>query len=178
MVDASVVMVENLHKHREREPDRDQRDLVVESAREVGPALFFSLLIITVSFVPVFTLEQQEGRLFSPLAYTKTFAMGASAIVAITAIPVLMYYLVKGRIRREEDNPVSRFFIGGYRPIIRAALRYPIVALAAALALVLITVWPLSQLGSEFMPPLNEGDLLYMPTTPPGISITKARELL
>jgi Cu(I)/Ag(I) efflux system membrane protein CusA/SilA len=178
MVDASVVLVENLHKHRERNPDRNQRDLVVESAREVGPALFFSLLIITVSFVPVFMLEQQEGRLFSPLAYTKTFAMGASAILSITLIPVLMYYLVKGRIRREEDNPVSRFFIAGYRPIIRGVLRFPIVTLAVALALVVLTAWPLSQLGSEFMPPLNEGDLLYMPTTPPGISITKARELL
>jgi Cu(I)/Ag(I) efflux system membrane protein CusA/SilA len=178
MVDASVVMVENLHKHRERDPDRAQRDLVVESAREVGPALFFSLLIITVSFVPVFTLEQQEGRLFSPLAYTKTFAMGASAFLAITAIPVLMFYLVKGRIRREEDNPVSRFFIGGYRPIIRLVLRYPISTLAVAFAVVVVTAWPYSRLGSEFMPPLNEGDLLYMPTTPPGISITKARELL
>jgi len=178
MVDASVVMVENLHKHRERDPDRSQRDLVVESAREVGPALFFSLLIITVSFVPVFALEQQEGRLFSPLAYTKTFAMGASALLAITAIPVLMFYLVRGRIRREQDNPVSRFFIAGYRPIIRLVLRFPLATLGVALALVILTAWPLSRLGSEFMPPLNEGDLLYMPTTPPGISITKARELL
>jgi Cu(I)/Ag(I) efflux system membrane protein CusA/SilA len=178
MVDASVVMVENLHKHRERDPDRNQRDLVVESAREVGPALFFSLLIITVSFVPVFALEQQEGRLFSPLAYTKTFAMGASALLAITAIPVLMFYLVRGRIRREQDNPVSRFFIAGYRPIIRLVLRFPLATLGVALALVILTAWPLSRLGSEFMPPLNEGDLLYMPTTPPGISITKARELL
>jgi CzcA family heavy metal efflux pump len=178
MVDASVVMVENLHKHRERDPDRGQRDLVVESAREVGPALFFSLLIITVSFVPVFALEQQEGRLFSPLAYTKTFAMGASAFLAITAIPVLMFYLVKGRIRREQDNPISRFFIAGYGPIIRLVLRFPLATLGIALALVILTAWPLSRLGSEFMPPLNEGDLLYMPTTPPGISITKARELL
>jgi Cu(I)/Ag(I) efflux system membrane protein CusA/SilA len=178
MVDASVVMVENLHKHREREPGKSQRDLVVESACEVGPALFFSLVIITVSFVPVFTLEQQEGRLFSPLAYTKTFAMAASAFLAITAIPVLMYYLVTGNIRKEKDNPVSRFFIGGYRPIIRVVLRFPWPTLAFALALVLLTAWPLSRLGSEFMPPLNEGDLLYMPTTPPGISITKARELL
>jgi len=178
MVDASVVMVENLHKHRERDPDRSQRDLVVESAREVGPALFFSLLIITVSFLPVFSLEQQEGRLFSPLAYTKTFAMAASALLAITVIPVLMFYLVRGRIRRERDNPVSRFFIEGYRPVIRLVLRFPRLTLASALVLVLLTAWPLSRLGSEFMPPLNEGDLLYMPTTPPGISITKARELL
>ena len=178
MVDASVVMVENLHKHRERDPDRSQRDLVVESAREVGPALFFSLLIITISFLPVFSLEQQEGRLFSPLAYTKTFAMAASALLAITVIPVLMFYLVRGRIRRERDNPVSRFFIEGYRPIIRFVFRFPRLTLASALAVVLLTIWPLSQLGSEFMPPLNEGDLLYMPTTAPGISITKARELL
>jgi Cu(I)/Ag(I) efflux system membrane protein CusA/SilA len=178
MVDASVVMVENLHKHRERDPDKIQRDLVVESAREVGPALFFSLLIITVSFLPVFTLEQQEGRLFSPLAYTKTFAMAASALLAITAIPVLMFYLVRGRMRREEDNPVARFFIAGYRPVIRLVLRLPGFTLAGALLLVLLTVWPLARLGSEFMPPLNEGDLLYMPTTPPGISISKARELL
>jgi Cu(I)/Ag(I) efflux system membrane protein CusA/SilA len=178
MVDASVVMVENLHKHRERDPDRSQRDLVVESAREVGPALFFSLLIITVSFLPVFTLEQQEGRLFAPLAYTKTFAMGASALLAITVIPVLMYYLVRGRIRREEDNPVSRFFIQAYAPVIRAVLRFPLLTVAGAMALVLVTAWPFSRLGSEFMPPLNEGDLLYMPTTPPGLSITKARELL
>ena len=126
----------------------------------------------------MFTLEQQEGRLFSPLAYTKTFAMGASALLAITVIPVLMFYLVRGRIRREEDNPVSRFFIAGYRPIIRLVLRFPLATLGIALALVILTAWPLSRLGSEFMPPLNEGDLLYMPTTPPGISITKARELL
>jgi Cu(I)/Ag(I) efflux system membrane protein CusA/SilA len=178
MVDASVVMVENLHKHREREPDRSQRDLVVESACEVGPALFFSLLIVTVSFFPVFALEQQEGRLFSPLAYTKTFAMAGSALLAITAIPVLMFYLVRGRIRRERDNPVSRACIAAYRPLIRLALRFPIWTLALAAALVALTAWPLSRLGSEFMPPLDEGDLLYMPTTTPGISITKAREVL
>ncbi len=178
MVDASVVMVENLHKHKERDPEKNQIDLVIESAREVGPALFFSLLIVTVSFVPVFALEQQEGRLFSPLAYTKTFAMAASALLAITVIPVLMFYFVKGKIRSEESNPVSRFFIRGYRPIIRRALQFPVATVGVALALVLATAWPYSQLGSEFMPPLNEGDLLYMPTTPPGISITKARELL
>jgi Cu(I)/Ag(I) efflux system membrane protein CusA/SilA len=178
MVDASVVLVENLHKHRERYPERSQRDLVVESAREVGPALFFSLLIITVSFLPVFSLEQQEGRLFSPLAYTKTFAMAASALLAITAIPVLMFYLVRGRIRREEQNPLARLCIGGYRPVIRLVLRFPALTVIGALVLVLLSAWPLSRLGSEFMPPLNEGDLLYMPTTPPGISITKARELL
>jgi Cu(I)/Ag(I) efflux system membrane protein CusA/SilA len=178
MVDASVVMVENLHKHRERDPGRSRRDLVVDAATEVGPALFFSLLIITVSFVPVFMLEQQAGRLFSPLAYTKTFAMAASALLAITVIPVLLFYAATGRIRRERDNPLSRFLMWGYRPIIRLVLRFPVGTLAVALALVVATAWPLSRLGSEFMPPLNEGDLLYMPTTPPGLSITKARELL
>ncbi len=178
MVDASVVMVENLHKHREHDPDRDHETLVIEASREVGPALFFSLLIVTVSFLPVFTLEQQEGRLFGPLAYTKTFAMGFSSILAITVIPVLMYYLVRGRIRPEADNPLSRFFIAAYRPIIHGVLRFPLPVLAGGVVLALATVWPLGRLGNEFMPPLNEGDLLYMPTTPPGISITAARDLL
>jgi Cu(I)/Ag(I) efflux system membrane protein CusA/SilA len=178
MVDASVVMVENMHKHRERDPDKDQATLVIEASKEVGPALFFSLLIVTVSFLPVFTLEQQEGRLFGPLAYTKTFAMGFSAVLAITVIPVLMFYLVRGRIRPEANNPLSRIFIGLYRPIIRGVLRYPVRVIVGGLALAALTVWPYSQLGNEFMPPLNEGDLLYMPTTPPGISITAARDLL
>ncbi len=178
MVDASVVMVENLHKHRERNPDRSQLDLVIESSIEVGPALFFSLLIVTVSFLPVFSLEQQEGRLFTPLAYTKTFAMGASSLLAITLIPVLMFYLVRGRIRPERDNPISKLLIAGYRPVNRFALRFPRSVVAASFVMVLVTALPYSKLGSEFMPPLNEGDLLYMPTTPPGISITKARELL
>jgi Cu(I)/Ag(I) efflux system membrane protein CusA/SilA len=178
MVDASVVMVENLHKHRERNPERDQLALVLESAREVGPALFFSLLIVTVSFLPVFTLEQQEGRLFTPLAYTKTFAMAASAVLAITLIPVLMFYLVRGKMRAERDNPISRILIAGYRPVNRLALRFPKWVVLGAILAVAASAWPLSRLGSEFMPPLNEGDLLYMPTTPPGISIAKARELL
>ena len=178
MVDASIVMVENLHKHRERDPNKSQLDLVLESSVEVGPALFFSLLIVTVSFLPVFSLQQQEGRLFTPLAYTKTFAMGASSVLAITLIPVLMFYLVRGRIRSENDNPLSKLLIAGYRPINRLALRYPRSIVAASFALVLLTALPYSRLGSEFMPPLNEGDLLYMPTTPPGISITKAKELL
>jgi Cu(I)/Ag(I) efflux system membrane protein CusA/SilA len=178
MVDASVVMVENLHKHRERDPDRSQLDLVIAASIEVGPALFFSLLIVTVSFLPVFSLEQQEGRLFTPLAYTKTFAMGASSILAITLIPVLMFYLVRGRIRPESDNPISKLLIAGYRPINRLALRFPRSIVAASFVMVLVTALPYSNLGSEFMPPLNEGDLLYMPTTPPGISITKAREVL
>ncbi|MCB9686004.1 MAG: CusA/CzcA family heavy metal efflux RND transporter [Alphaproteobacteria bacterium] len=178
MVDASVVMVENMHKHRERDPDKDQATLVIEASKEVGPALFFSLLIVTVSFLPVFTLEQQEGRLFGPLAYTKTFAMGFSAVLAVTVIPVLMYYLVRGNIRPEAKNPISRFFIWLYRPVIRGVLRFPLPVIAAGVLLAVATLWPFSKLGNEFMPPLNEGDLLYMPTTPPGISITAARDLL
>ena len=178
MVDASVVMVENMHKHRERDPDKDQATLVIEASKEVGPALFFSLLIVTVSFLPVFTLEQQEGRLFGPLAYTKTFAMGFSAILAVTVIPVLMYYLVRGNIRPESKNPLSRFFIWLYRPLIHGVLRFPLPVIAAGLVIALATLWPMSKLGNEFYPALNEGDLLYMPTTPPGISITAARDLL
>ncbi|MCB9796483.1 MAG: efflux RND transporter permease subunit [Alphaproteobacteria bacterium] len=178
MVDASVVMVENMHKHRERDPDKDQATLVIEASKEVGPALFFSLLIVTVSFLPVFTLEQQEGRLFGPLAYTKTFAMAFSAVLAVTVIPVLMFYLVRGHIRSEAQNPISRFFIWLYRPIIRGVLRAPWPVIAAGVLFAGVTLWPLSKLGNEFMPPLNEGDLLYMPTTPPGISITAARDLL
>ncbi|MFT7519395.1 MAG: Cu(I)/Ag(I) efflux system membrane protein CusA/SilA, partial [Kiritimatiellia bacterium] len=178
MVDASVVLVENMHKHKVKYPDRDQLTLVVEASKEVGPALFFSLLIVMVSFLPVFTLEQQEGRLFGPLAYTKTFAMGFSSILAITVIPVLMYYLVRGRIRPESKNPLSRFFIWIYRPLIKGVLRFPVLVIVIGVLIALGTVWPYSQLGSEFMPPLNEGDLLYMPTTPPGISITEARDLL
>ncbi len=178
MVDASVVMVENLHKHKERDQGLSQLDLVIKSAKEVGPALFFSLIIVTVSFLPVFTLEQQEGRLFAPLAFTKTFAMGASAILAITIIPVLMFYFVRGKVMTEAKNPISRFFIWAYRPIIRGVLRFPKMTILVALAILIATWLPFARLGSEFMPPLNEGDLLYMPTTPPGISITKAKELL
>ncbi len=178
MVDASVVMVENMHKHRERDPDKDQATLVIEASKEVGPALFFSLLIVTVSFLPVFTLEQQEGRLFGPLAFTKTFAMGFSAILAITVIPVLMFYLVRGNIRPESKNPLSRLFIWIYRPIIGLVMKAPLAVLALGVGIAAATIWPMSQLGNEFMPPLNEGDLLYMPTTPPGISVTAARDLL
>ncbi|MDP8222421.1 MAG: CusA/CzcA family heavy metal efflux RND transporter [Candidatus Lernaella stagnicola] len=178
MVDAAVVMVENLHKHKERDVDRTHQETVIAAAREVGPALFFSLIIITISFLPVFSLQQQEGRMFTPLAYTKTFAMAASALLAVTLVPVLMFYFVRGRIRREQDNPVSRFFIRGYAPVIRAVLKRPLTTVGIALVIALATVWPWTRLGGEFMPPLNEGDLLYMPTTPPGISITKAKELL
>lgn len=178
MVDASVVMVENLHKHKERSPELDQQTLVIRAAKEVGPALFFSLVIITLSFLPVFTLGQQEGRMFSPLALTKTFAMGASALLAITLVPVLMYYAVGGRMIPEHKNPISRGLIAVYRPIIHRVLRWPRVTILVATLLLGVSIWPYTQLGSEFMPPLNEGDILYMPTTPPGLSVTKARELL
>ncbi len=178
MVDASVVMVENLHKVKEHEPDLDHLTAVVRAAKMVGPALFFSLVIITCSFLPVFSLQQQEGRLFSPLAYTKTFSMAGASLLSITIIPVLMYYLVRGRIRPEAENPVSRFFIRIYKPVIHLVLRFPKTTVLLAVLATLLTWLPLHSLGSEFMPPLNEGDLLYMPTTPPGISITKAKELL
>ena len=167
-----------MHKHKERDHGLSQSELAIVASKEVGPALFFSLVIITVSFLPVFTLEQQEGRLFSPLAYTKTFAMAAAAVLAITIIPVLMYYFVRGKIRTEKTNPLSRFFIAVYRPFIHGVLRFPKLTVLAAILILVATLFPYSKLGSEFMPPLNEGDLLYMPTTPPGISITKARELL
>ena len=178
MVDASIVLVENLHKHKERHPDRPHIELVAAAAKEVGPALFYSLLVVTVSFLPVFTLEAQEGRLFRPLAFTKTFAMAASSLLAVTIIPVLLYYFVRGNIRPESKNPLTRALTWGYRPMIRGVLRFPKTVVAVTLLLGGLALWPLSQLGSEFMPPLNEGDLLYMPTTPPGLSITKARELL
>ncbi|MFH1729560.1 MAG: CusA/CzcA family heavy metal efflux RND transporter [Pseudomonadota bacterium] len=178
MVDASVVMVENLHKHIERDVGLSQEEVVKKAAKEVGPALFFSLIIITISFLPVFSLEQQEGRLFTPLAFTKTFAMASSALLAITIIPVLMFYFVRGKILKESKNPISKLFIKIYKPIIAAVLRFPKSTILIALGILLITILPFNKLGSEFMPPLNEGDLLYMPTTPPGISITKAKELL
>ncbi len=179
MVDASVVMVENAHKHLER--DRGKKShltIISEASREVGPALFFSLLIITVSFFPVFSLQAQEGRLFSPLAFTKTFAMGVSAVLAITIIPVLMFYFIRGKILSESKNPLSRFFIFLYRPLIKAVLRFPLIVILLSLGIVALTIIPFNKLGSEFMPPLNEGDLLYMPTTPPGISSAKAGQLL
>ncbi|MFH1862435.1 MAG: CusA/CzcA family heavy metal efflux RND transporter, partial [bacterium] len=178
MVDASVVMVENTHKHLERDRDtRSHLEIVMASAKEVGPALFFSLLVITVSFLPVFSLQAQEGRLFRPLAFTKTFAMASSAFLAITIIPVLTYYFVK-RGFPEDKNPLSRFFIAVYSPIIKLVLRYPLTLILLSLLILGITTFPLMKLGSEFMPALNEGDLLYMPTTPPGLSPAKAAELL
>jgi Cu(I)/Ag(I) efflux system membrane protein CusA/SilA len=182
MVDASVVMVENAHKHLERarqsgEPfDRDT--VIIAAAKEVGPALFYSLLIITLSFLPVFTLQAQEGRLFRPLAFTKTFAMAAAAVVAITIIPVLMAILIRGKIRSENRNPLSRFFIWIYRPFIHFVLRFPKVTVAVAVLVTVATIAPYQRLGSEFIPPLYEGDFLWMPTTDPGISITKSKELL
>jgi len=178
MVDAAVVMIENMHKHKERFPERTHLEHVVASSKEVGPALFYSLAIVTVSFLPVFALEQQEGRLFKPLAYTKTFAIAASSILSVTVIPVLMYYLVRGKVMAEHANPISRISIAVYRPIIRGVLRFPKSTIVGAVLVSCLTIFPLQRMGSEFMPPLNEGDLLYMPTTPPGLSITKARELL
>jgi len=179
MVDASVVLVENAHKHLERDRDKKEHwQIILEASREVGPALFYSLLVITVSFLPVFGLGGQSGRLFSPLAFTKTFSMAGSAILAITVIPALMVYFVRGRIPSESRNPVSRFFVAIYRPFLHLALRFRVVVLLLAMLILALTYWPASKIGSEFMPPLYEGDLLYMPTTDPGISITKARQLL
>ena len=179
MVDASVVMVEDAHKKIEHAPPGAPREpLILDAAKEVGPSLFFALLIITVSFLPIFALEGESGRLFKPLAFTKTFAMGGASILAITLIPILMVYFIRGKIRPESANPLSRMTMAVYQPVLRGILRFPLLAIIAALVLVLITLIPLSRLGSEFMPPLDEGDLLYMPTTMPGISITEAKNLL
>lgn len=187
MVDGAIVMVENLHKHIEQEQLRTQGapltnekrwSLVIASASEVGPALFFSLLIITVSFVPIFALEAQEGRLFSPLAYTKTYAMAAAAALAITLVPVLSGYFVRGHIRRESHNPVHRGLLKAYLPLLTLVLNHPKKTLFTALVLLVSVVWPLNKMGSEFMPTLHEGSLMYMPSTDPGISVGKARELL
>ncbi len=180
MIDGAIVLIENLHRHMARTTvTRDNRwQLVADSAAEVGPALFFSLLIITASFIPVFTLEAQEGRMFTPLALTKTYAMGAAAALAVTLVPVLMGYCVRGRIRGEEEHPVNRMLVGAYMPALRRVLARPRLTLLVALVLLGSSLWPLSRLGSEFMPPLDEGDLMYMPTTYPGLSIGKAREIL
>ena len=179
MVDAAIVMIENMHKHLERADEgTDTWDVVLESAKQVGPPLFFSLLIITFSFLPVFALEQQEGRLFKPLAFTKTFAMAGSAFLSITLVPVLMGYLIKGKIRPERDNPLNRVLQWHYRPIIRFATRRPWLVIALAALVLGATVLPWKQLGSEFMPPLKEGSLLFMPTTVPGVSIAQARDIL
>jgi len=187
MVDAAVVMIENAHKHLEHweqaHPDQslegaERWKVIGDSAAEVGPALFFSLLIITLSFVPVFTLEAQEGRLFSPLAFTKTYAMAAAAGLSVTLIPVLMGYLIRGRIPSEQSNPLNRLLIAIYRPLLNAVLQGPKRTLAVAAVLLLLSLWPLQHIGGEFMPKLDEGDLLYMPTALPGLSAGKAAELL
>jgi Cu(I)/Ag(I) efflux system membrane protein CusA/SilA len=179
MVDAAIVMIENAHKHIERLGAGAPRGrAILAAAKEVGPSLFFSLLVITVSFLPVFALEDQEGRLFKPLAYTKTFAMAGGALLSVTLVPVLMLAFIRGRIVPEAKNPINRLLIWLYRPVIRLVLKAPLVLVVLAVAALAATAWPVSRLGSEFMPDLNEGTLLYMPVTPPGLSITKSAELL
>jgi len=179
MVDAAIVMIENAHKRLERAPpEKPRSEVLIEAAIEVGPALFFSLLIITVSFLPIFTLEAQEGRLFKPLAYTKTFAMAAGALLSVLLVPALMTVFVRGRIMPEHKNPVNRFLIAIYRPVIGVALEFKGLTILLAVAVLAVSFWPASKLGSEFMPTLNEGTLFYMPVTLPGISVTKAAELL
>lgn len=179
MVDGSIVMIENMHKHLERDQGRSSHwEIVLKSAKQVGPPLFFALLIITFSFLPVFSLEQQEGRLFKPLAYTKTFAMAGSALLSITLVPVLMGYLVRGRIRPEGANPINRLLRWMYRPVIAFVLRHPLSVIAGAMVVLVVTVVPWRRLGSEFMPPLLEGSVLFMPTTMPGVSIAQAREIM
>ncbi len=180
MVDAAIVMVENAHKHLEQNSSKklSHWHLIQQSATEVGPALFFSLLIVTVSFLPVFSLQAQEGRLFIPLAYTKTYAMAAAAILSITLVPVLMGYFIRGNIRPERDNPVNRVLHSAYYPIIKFVIKSPKIILIASVIIVLIGFWPMTRLGGEFMPELDEGDLLYMPTTFPGVSIGKAQQIL
>jgi len=180
MIDGAIVMIENMHKHMEKTPltDENRWDIVVESASEVGPALFFSLLIITVSFVPVFTLEAQEGRMFSPLAFTKTYAMAAAAGLSITLVPVLMGYFIRGKVLPEHKNPLNRGLISTYMPLLKQVLRFPKTVILLAIVVLATGLWPLSKVGSEFIPPLDEGDLMYMPTTYPGISIGEARRVL
>jgi len=179
MIDAAIVMIENAHKHLERAPpDKPRVEILIEAASEVGPALFFSLLVITVSFLPIFTLEAEEGRLFGPLAYTKTFAMASAAFLSVTLVPALMVVFVKGRIIPEGRNPINRGLIAFYRPLIRGVLGAKTLTILLALAVLGLSLWPARQLGSEFMPTLDEGTLMYMPTTLPGISVTKAAELL
>src|SRR5690606_17104796 len=182
MIDAAVVMVENMHKHLEREPENittaRRWEIVAYASKEVGPALFFSLLVITVSFLPVFALESQEGRLFKPLAFTKTFAMASAALLAVTLVPVAMGYFIRGRIRHERDNPVSRGLIRVYRPVLEGALRHRWLTLGGAGVLLLLTAIPFTRLGSEFMPPVEEGTILFMPMTLPGVSIQQASAIM
>jgi Cu(I)/Ag(I) efflux system membrane protein CusA/SilA len=179
MIDAAIVMIENAHKHLERlAPGESRTRAIVDACREVGPALFFSLLIITVSFLPVFTLEAQEGRLFAPLAWTKTFAMAGAALLSVTLVPVLMLLFIRGRVLPEAKNPVNRLLIWIYRPVIAAVMRFKLVTILLAAVVLGATAWPATKLGSEFMPTLNEGTLFYMPTSLPAMSITKAAELV
>ncbi len=179
MIDAAIVMIENAHKHIEHDDGKKPHwDLIADAAKEVGPSLFFSLLIIAISFLPVFTLGAQEGRLFRPLAYTKTYAMIGSSLLAVTIVPVMMGYLIRGKIRPEAKNPVNRFMVWIYHPIIKLVLKAKILVVLLAIGVLVVSYIPWKKIGSEFMPPLNEGDLLYMPTTLPGISATKAKELL
>jgi Cu(I)/Ag(I) efflux system membrane protein CusA/SilA len=178
MVDGAIVMIENAHKHLEEDPDSDRWSVIRKATGEVGPALFFSLLIITLSFVPVFSLQAQEGRLFSPLAFTKCYAMAMAAGLSITVVPVLMGYFIRGRIVPEKKNPVNRLLMWLYRPMLQAVLRHPKITILVTLLILASTLYPVRRIGSEFMPPLWEGDLLYMPTTLPGISIGKAQQLL
>lgn len=180
MVDGAIVMIENVHKHIEKTPLTDQNrwEIIAKASMEVGPSIFFSLLIITMSFLPVFTLEAQEGKLFSPLAFTKTYAMAAAAIIAITLVPVLMGYFIRGRVTPEHKNPLNRLLTAIYMPVIKGILSFPKTVLLFALITMVVGLWPVTKLGSEFMPPLDEGDLMYMPTTYAGVSIGKAREIL
>jgi Cu(I)/Ag(I) efflux system membrane protein CusA/SilA len=182
MIDAAIVMIENAHKHLERLPEEhttaERADAMLAACKEVGPALFFSLLIITVSFLPVFALEGQEGRLFSPLAFTKTFSMAGAALLSVTLVPVLMMLFIRGKVMPEAKNPVNRFLIWAYRPIIAGVMRWKKMTIVAAVVALVASIYPASQLGSEFMPTLNEGTLLYMPASLPGMSITKAAELM
>jgi copper/silver efflux system protein len=179
MVDAAIVMIENAHKHLERAPPGTPRlQIMIDACREVGPALFFSLLIITVSFVPVFTLEAQEGRMFAPLAYTKTFAMAGAALLSITLVPVLMFLFIRGKIMPEQKNPINRFLIWIYRPVIAWVMRWKKLTITVAVIALALSVFPAMKLGSEFMPTLNEGSLLFMPITLPALSVTKSAELL
>ncbi|MCA1734440.1 MAG: efflux RND transporter permease subunit, partial [Acidobacteria bacterium] len=179
LVDAAIIMVENAHKHYEEwRGKRSHFEIILRSAQEVGPTLFFTLLVITVSFIPIFTLQAQEGRMFTPLAFTKTYAMLMSSILAVTVIPVLMFWFVRGKIHSEDRHPVSRLLRGLYEPVLRFSLRRRWWVIGVALLLMLSILIPMKRIGSEFMPPLWEGDMLYMPTTFPGISTTKAKEIL
>jgi Cu(I)/Ag(I) efflux system membrane protein CusA/SilA len=180
MVDGAIVMIENVHKHMERTEltDDNRWQVIAKAASEVGPALFFSLLIITFSFVPVFALQGQEGKMFAPLAFTKTYAMAASAGLAVTLVPVLMGYFIRGKVIAEHKNPLNRLLTALYMPVLKLTLKVPLLAIALTLGLLAVSITPISKIGSEFIPPLDEGDLMYMPTTYPGISIGKAREVL